>query len=331
MDDQFFSGVIGDPREDVKVQEGWKAEEIIAGDAPLVWKNKTATELTQYPIWNQYQSSACVAFSKARQISVEVLRLTGVWLDFSPASIYQLRANKPGLGMNISDANEIVNKNGATLEALMKSQNLTETQINAVKKTKVAKMISDAIGEAVLSYFYLPINIERIAQAIARKHAVSLLIYAEPDEYTDTPTIKYPNLTYDKATIRHEVTATDFYLHPKYGKCLWIDDSWGVGTGMGGHRNFTQDFLNKRCILADYMDVFDFEPGIGTRPKYVGTIISLQQCLRYEGLFPVGVDFVENIGPVTKKAIMDFQKKYGLEPTGTVGPLTKAKIQSLYP
>lgn len=331
MDNEFFSGVAGDPREDAAVRDGWKAEEVIAGDAPVEWKAKTTAELKQHPIWSQYQSGACVAFSKARQVSIEVFRLTGVWLDFSPASIYQLRKNKPGFGMYISDANDIVNKKGATLEALMRSQNLTEAQINSVKRTKVATMISGAIGEAVLSYLYLPNNIERIAQAIDRGHGVSMLIYAKPDEYTDTPKIKYPDLELKDAPIVHEIVATDFFVHPTYGKCLWIDDSWGVGTGMGGHRIFTEEFVTKRCVLADYLDAFDFEPGVSGKPSYDGTIISVQKCLKFEGFFPSTAVHVENFGPITKKGLGQFQAKYGLTVNNLLDIPTVDKLSDLYP
>lgn len=326
------TGVLGDPRTDPRVVNGWGIGEVMAGSAPLDWRPKAVQELKQFPIWNQDGSSACVAFAKAKQLSIAMFVRTGVWIDFSPASIYQLRTNAPSLGMNIGDANDIVNKRGATLEALMRSQDLTEAQINAVKRTKVADMFAKAIAEAVVSYLYVPVDIDKVAQAIEASYAVSLLVFANFDEYNGTPTILHPGLTYADAQIKHEVDAVDYYLHPTEGKCLWIEDSWGVGTGQGGRRNFTATFLSQRCILADALGVFDFEGGQDQRPKYDGSIISLQKCLRYEGFFPLGVDYTENFGPITRAGVVKFQLKYGLSPAlGNVGPLTTAKLYQLYP
>jgi hypothetical protein len=325
------TGVLGDPRTDPRVINGWRAEELLPAGS-VSWKPKTPDQLKHYAIWNQDGSSACVAFSKAKQLSIEVFRLTGVWLDFSPASVYQLRHNAPGLGMEIADANEIVNKRGAALEALMKSQMLSESQIMAVRRSKVADLFAAAIAEAVVSYVYVDVALNPIAARLEEGRSVSLLLFANFDEYAKDPVIKHPSLRYEDAEIRHEVVAVDYYVHPTLGKSLYIEDSWGLGGGIGGRRSFSEDFLSKRVILADCFAVFDFEGGVGQRPKYDGTIISLQKCLRFEGLFPTDVPLAESYGPVTKEAVRKFQVKYGISPAaGTFGPVTKAKITSLYP
>lgn len=315
--DGLFSGVIDDPREDARIQRGFQAEEVIAGDDLVTWKPKATESLKKFPIWSQAQSSACVAFAKAKQITIEVYRLTGVWIDISPASIYQLRFNRPGLGMNIADANEIVNKKGATLEALMKSQNLSEREINSVKRTRVADLFAKAIAEAVMSYLYLPITMDGIARVLEQSHAVSLLIFAKSEEYGDTPQILDSNLTYAIAPIRHEVVAVDYYLHPIYGKCLWIEDSWGVGTGQGGRRNFTEEFLTKRCILADYLDVFEFDPEeekptvVITKDLRLGTkdseVTKLQDYLKATGDFPANQPSSGLYGAITARAVLQWQ------------------------
>jgi hypothetical protein len=325
---EFFTGVLGDPREDPKVQNGYSISSILPASAPLNWQRR---QPKSYPVWNQASSSACVAFSKAKQVSLKVFHLTGVWIDFSPAFIYQLRANKPAGGMNISDANDIVSKQGTTLEALMKSQNLTEAQINAVPRTLVANLMAKAIAEAVVSYFYIPINIDRIAQAVENKSEVSLLIYAQGDEYSRLrPVILNPNLKYGEAWIRHEIVVTDYILDEQGNKILVCDDSAHFG-GLA-KREITEDFLNKRCILADAIDVFTFNPETGDKPKYDGSIISVQKCMKYEGLMAQEVVEVEFFGKLTQRAIMAFQRKYGLHKTGVpnIGPATQAKLRELY-
>ena len=332
--DELFTGVIGDPREDSRVKNGWSINEVVAESAPFTWVKKGISEVVTYPVWNQAGTSACVAFSKAKQVSIRIFQMTGVWIDFSPASIYQLRANKPQGGMYIPDANEIVNKSGVTLEALMKSQNLTEAQINIVRRSRVADLFGKAIAEAVVRYLYVPIDIDKIAQTIEAQKVVSLLIFADYDEYARMiPVVLNPNLIYEQAPIRHEVVGVDYFLDANGVKRIYINDSAHFG-GLAV-RELTEDFIKHRCILADALDVFTFDPEDSSVPKptYDGSIISLQKCLRYEGLFPANIAFTENFGPVTKEAVNKFQVKYGLHPTGTgtVGPLTKAKLIQLYP
>lgn len=324
-----FTGVIGDPREDDRVINGFSVDTILPSAAAFNWI--PGKKLVSYPVWDQAGTSACVAFSKAKQLSIKIFNLTGVWIDFSPASIYQLRVNAPALGMGIPDANSIVNNHGASLEALMKSQNLTEAQIMAVKRSKVADLFAKAIAEAVVSYFYFPVvDIDRIAQAIQAGKAVSLLIFATSHEYSRlTPVIENPDLIYALAPVRHEIVAVDYFLSDDGVKTLHCNDSAHfAGLAL---RNITEDFLLKRCILADCLDVFTFDPGTGDKPTYDESIISLQKCLRFEGLFPVEIGFVESYGPITKKAVIDFQKKYNIPSTGIVGDMTKGQLKTLYP
>lgn len=326
------TGVVGDPRQDPKVQSGWDASELAASAPAPVWRQKTSQELRAYEIWNQDGSSACVAFSKAKQLSIEIKRLTGEWLPTSPASIYQLRSNRPGLGMILSDANDIVNKRGATLECLMRSQNLTEAQIDAVPRTKVADLIGSALGEAVVSYMYPGVDIEKVAQQLEAGKSVSLMLFADFDEYGDTPTVLKPALTWAQAQIRHEVVAVDYFLHPALGKCLLIEDSWGVGHGLGGRRTFTKDFFDRRVIITDFLATFSFDGGAGVKPRFDESVVSWQRCLQWEGLFPADVEPVEVFGPLTRAGTAKFQVRYGISPAaGNLGPITRAKARELYP
>lgn len=340
-----FTGVIDDPTLDPRVIDGWSIDEVLAASSPVNWRNKTQSELVNYPVWNQGQSSACVAFSKAKQISIKVLELTGVWIDFSPSSIYQLRANKPGLGMSIPDANDIVNKTGACLEALMKSQNLTEEQINTVRRTRVADLLSKAIAEAVVRYLYIPIDIDRIAQTIEDKRAVSLLIFATYDEYSRmVPIIINKNLKYEDAAVRHEVVGVDYFIDANGVKRIYVNDSAHFG-GIPV-RELTKEFIEKRCILADAIDVFTFDPE-DEKPQYVFSkdlqlgsvdpdVVALQNILKFEQVFPSNTDSTGYYGPITEDAVGKFQLKHGVVTSsnsqgyGRVGPLTRNRLNLLY-
>jgi len=334
MENELFTGVLGDPRTDARVINGFQIGEILPEAAVINWRKKGISEVVKYPVWDQAGSSACVAFSKAKQVSIRIYQMTGVWIDFSPASIYQLRANKPGGGMNIADANEIVNKTGVTLEALMKSQGLSEAEINAVRRSKVADLFGKAIAEAVVRYLYIPIDIDRIAQTIEAQKVVSLLIYGNYDEYSRMiPVVIDPSLTYANAPIKHEVVGVDYFLDGNGMKRIYINDSAHFG-GLPV-RELTQDFISRRCILADALDVFTFDPDVvAEKPHYItGNTVSLQDSLKHYGTFPSNQPSTGVFGPITRKAVSDFQVREGLHPTGTgaVGPLTDARLKVLYP
>lgn len=345
----LFTGIIDDPRKDTRVQEGHQIGEVLAESAPFNWVQKDISQVVSYPVWDQAGTSACVAFSKAKQISIMIFSLTGVWIDFSPASIYQLRANKPAGGMSIPDANNIVNTTGVTLEALMKSQNLTEDQINTVKRSKVASLFAIAIAEAVVRYLYVPVDIDRIAQTIESKKGVSLLIWANYDEYARmVPVVIDPNLTYENAPIRHEVVGVDYFLDAGGVKRIYVNDSAHFG-GLAV-RELTSGFLAKRCILADALDVFTFDPETSNKPHYTFNrdlkfspittpgdpdVVALQDILKWEQLFPSNQASTGYYGALTAKAVLDFRTKYGIssasDPLGrSVGPLTRAKLNSVY-
>lgn len=346
---ELFTGVVDDPTVDPRVINGHQIGEVLAESSPLNWVKKDISQVVQYPVWNQASTNACVAFSKAKQISIMIFSLTGVWIDFSPASIYQLRANKPQAGMLIPNANEIVNTTGVTLEALMKSQNLTEQQIETVKRSKVASLFAIAIAEAVVRYLYVPVDIDRIAQTIEAKKGVSLLIYATYDEYARmVPVVLNPNLAYADAPIRHEVVGVDYFLDPNGVKRIYINDSAHFG-GLAV-RELTEDFLLKRCILADALDVFTFDPEVTNKPHYTFNrdllfsptptpndpdVVALQDILKWEQLFPSNVASSGYYGALTAKAVLEFRTKYNIssvsDPLGrSVGPLTRAKLNQLY-
>lgn len=347
MENQYFTGVLDDIRPAEARKKDWSIDEVLAGDAPMNWREKQESEIAKWPAWDQAGTSACVAFSKARQLSIRIFKETGVWIDFSPASIYQLRANRPGLGMMISDANDIVNSRGATLEALMKSQGLTEEQIMAVKRSKVADLIARAIAEAVVSYLYVAVDIDRIAQTIESGKAVSLLTFAAYDEYSRKEPMVMGQLTYEDAPIRHEIVAVDYFLAGGVKK-LRINDS--AHFGGFAERDFTADWLKNRVILADAMDLFSFEGSKEIRPKFrfeanlwQGMPVNedtknLQNMLKWEQSFPANQDSTGYYGPITAKAVLDWQLKNKVAPEeelkrlgGTkFGPASRAVANQKY-
>lgn len=69
-----------------------------------------------------------------------------------------------------------------------------------------------------------------------------------------------------------------------------------------------------------------------TQDMYRGTqgseVVALQRALHAEGLF--AGEATGNFYDVTREAVIAFQIKYGINPTGYVGSETRAKLNALY-
>lgn len=356
---EFFTGVLDDPRSVEERAKDWQASEILASAGEVEWVFKAETDRKRYPIWNQNGTGACVAFSFCKAIAIEVFRITGVWVDLSPAFFYQLRADKTSAGMNINNACEIAINYASTLEALMPSQNLTEVQINSVKRTRLAEEIAKAMATAVEGYLYLPKDMDAIARIIDQGKGVPILTFFNFDEWTEVPTVKYPDLTYYNAQGRHEVIITDRFKHPELGRVFEIEDSWGVGHGQGGRRLVTEDWFYKRVLTANYFDKFNLDGAQVSKPKYRFTkfmdyqegynpatdyktlypdVVALQNILKYEGLFPIDKPSTGFYGNITRTGVKSFQKKYRIASDAVIEQYegkhahqgTIAKLNELY-
>ncbi|MFZ2152297.1 MAG: peptidoglycan-binding domain-containing protein [Minisyncoccia bacterium] len=159
------------------------------------------------------------------------------------------------------------------------------------------------------------------------------------------------------------IDKTNLPEHPEaWGKkALIMDESWNKSAGLDGQRVITEDFFKVRNFFAAYPVNFVFEDGQNipdaTKPIFTFTkqlsfipwdmiknrpvdivknqyqkeeTIQLQNVLKYEGLFAKNIDSTGYFGAVTKKAVMDFQMKYGIEVVGEVGPKTRLKLNKLY-
>ena len=326
----FQSGARVDTRTPEQKANDFQFSEIVASANPVIWIEKTPTMWRKFPIFNQDGSGSCVAQTQAKELGILRWLKDGTYVHFSATDIYQRRTNKPGAGMAAVDARQIATE-GVTLEILSPSQNMTDSQMDSA----VIEDYKHQVGAVFSVPNYVEVlagDVETIASIIqTTKKGVMVWFYFELPEWTEKPTITNTTLgVASPSALRHSVTAVDFTLY-QGKKALIIEDSWGTSFGVAGQRIITEEFFKKRNWYASYLLTFKFESG-GVKPKYDGvTIISLQKCLRYEGFFPSNVDFVENFGPVTKKALIEFQKKYGIDPQGVLGPITKAKLKQLFP
>lgn len=341
----FQSGAVVDPRTPEEKARDYKFEEIVASATPVKWEEKPQSKWRKFPIFNQDGSGSCVAQTQAKELGIMRYLKDGYYVHFSATDIYQQRSNKPSSGMIGVDARKILKDSGATLEVLTPSQNMTDAQMDAV----VVEPYKRDVGKVfkVPNYVELPLrDIETIASTIqVTGKGVMVWFYFKIDEWTEKPTIKYPNLTVQEGE-RHSVCAVDFTL-VNGKKCLIIEDSWGSSFGMAGQRIITEDFFKVRNWFANYLTNFAFDGSANPdAPHYIFSkdlvfgmtdpdVVGLQNVLKYEGFFPSNAQSTGYFGAITKEGVQKFQIKYSIASASTpgygrVGPLTRNKLNELY-
>lgn len=331
--DEFHLGANLDTRPPAQAHaEDIHADEIIASVANVEWKEIAPAAIRVFGEQNQNQKSDCVAESrrKIKRILFKVNR--GIDLDFSSVAFYRKRSNYPAEGMIAADAISLDMNRGMTLDKLVPSDIITsEAKANELMpeayNDDIAKIFAVQGGEVIFN----PGDLETVAGTIQlSRKGIMLWFYFTAQEWSqEVPTVM-DNLfgPRDPLSLNHSVVGIEPALY-KGRKGIWIDDSALFG---GLSRRFiTEDFYRKRNWYASYPLAFKFEPSAVAKPSYTGTIKSLQDCLKAEGVFPTNIDSTGVFGPVTTQAVKDFQKKYGLEQVGTVGQLTGAKLRALYP
>ncbi len=324
-------GVLLDTRSEEEKKLDYHFAEIVSAIEPVVWVEKSQDKWRKFPIFSQNGSGSCVAQTLRKLYGVYIWSKTGYYVDISASHIYQRRVGRPAAGMGGTDAFSIGQK-GTTLELFAPSENMSDAQMDNVNVLP----FMEKIGETFKLGAYVtvsPTDIDTVASIIQKTgKAVMVWFYFTYPEWQNTPTVLNPNLDLNNpTTLRHSVAAVDFAL-VNGKKCLIIDDSWGLQYALNGQRVITEDFFIARNFFAAHFQNFAFEQ-IDVKPKYTETIISLQDCLKAEGLFPSNISSTGFFGPITIKAVNAFQVKYGIDVVGTstVGPKTKAKLHILYP
>jgi hypothetical protein len=341
----FNSGVLLDERSDKEKLKDYKIEELVSSIAPVSWVEKLESSWRKFPIFNQDGSGSCVAQTMAKLMGILYWLKNGVYVHFSATHIFKRRINKPSSGMGGVDVFSIAQK-GVTLEVLVPSQNMNDSQMD----NTVIEKYKEEVGSVfkIGKYIMLPIkDIETVASVIQTTgKGVMLWFYFDINEWNKVPKIINPNL--DKSalkTCRHSLTGVDFTLY-EGKKSIIIEDSWGFWSGFSGQRVINEDFFKERNFFAAYPMNFVFEEATITKPKHYflidlqfsqtsDEIKMLQDILKYEGLFPTNADSTGYYGSVTKKAVQNFQLKYGIVKEtdagyGRVGPKTRAKLNVLY-
>ena len=117
-----------------------------------------------------------------------------------------------------------------------------------------------------------------------------------------------------------------------------LSNTWGNTWCLYGDANVNFDNYKMREAWIPYFDSSITNQTNQTKIKFTSYLTlgsqgaevkQLQEYLQSESLFPSGMICTGFYGKVTKLAVNNFQIKYGIQMTGTVGPVTRAKLNSL--
>lgn len=344
----LFPGALEDTRTPEEKAKDWKANEV-ATFGPVNWVEKRFEDIKTFPVRNQDGSGSCVAATSSLMLGIENYLEEEKYIEFSFKDIYDRRSNKPSAGMIGVDALNILRDYGATLNALMPSDNQSEAEIADVNREESDEQIAHIFRSK--NYVQLPFDIEKIAWTIesGRKNGVGKPImtwYAFPlNEWNAVPTVTSGN----ENIVRHSVTAVDYGILNGV-KGLFTQDSWGLHSStVNGLRFISENYIRNRMIFCAYnIDLSNnWRDGIPTvpKPKYTFTknlaygmmndpdVKALQGILAYEGFFSSNPEHqTGNYFEITARAVEKFQIKYKISPTApnNVGPKTLEALRIHY-
>lgn len=324
----FHSGALPDDVSEEEKAKRYDQSEVVATVGPVSWIKKK--NYRSFPVRKQDGSGSCVMQSLEKERGIVAQNKYGEFVIFSANPSYQLRANPGTSGSNFDDLVKATNY-GGILEVLSPSQSLTDIQMMAVPKGKYFDDMAKIFGAKRIT---MANDIDVIASTIENTgKGVGITIRFGKGEWFYNQEVK-ELLPPDQWIWGHRVCAVDYTLNEAGVKCLVIEDS-ACEDGFP-QRLVPESFLLHRSNWKpNYMMNFKTYAEldiIPEKPHFDGSIISAQKCFKYEGFFPANVSEIENWGPVTIKACVGFQQKYGIEPAlGNLGPITRGKLLELYP
>ena len=285
MEKEIYQGACLDTRSQEEKDKDFHFAEIVASADVVDWKVKPRNNWRKFPIFDQDGSGSCVAQTMAKLLGIMYWLLNGVYVHFSATHIYQRRANKPQAGMGGDDVFKIAGE-GTTLEELVPSQGMTDSQMDGVMIPDYKKKVGE-VFKISKNWVNLPIkNIDAVASVIQRTgKGVMAWCFWNYDEYGPVPKVLRELDLYNANTSRHSTAQVDFSLIdqtnlPEFPevwgkKALIMDESWSKTYGLNGQRVLTEDFFKVRNFYTAYPMNFIFEVGGDeldpNKPKFIFT------------------------------------------------------------
>lgn len=324
-------GALHDTRRPAEKEKDFLWLETVASAVPVQWVEKSPSQWRSFSLRNQDGSSSCVAQSIAKLAEISYYLKSGEKVPFS-ASFYRLRSNYPGGGMIGVNAFDIWRDFGITGEKVIPSQNLNESQMNAMvfdafdKDTAIAFKIDNFVQFTPKQQF------DDIASTIQKTgKGVMVWFLFDNSEWTDIPYLS----PYSRQSAHHSVVAVDAVVYQ--GKqYLVIEDSWGNFNKWQGRRLISREFYEARNTFGAYPMDFKFIAQVApVKPKVAferdlkfsptffvdEDVKKLQDILKSEGFFPTNIASTGYYGAVTARAVLSWQKKYRIAPLAELDSL----------
>jgi len=324
----FQSGALPDDVSEEEKAKRYDQKEVVATVGPISWIKKN--NYRSFPVRKQNGSGSCVMQSLEKERGIIAQSKYDEFVCFSANPGYQLRTN-PGISGSTFDDLVKATNYGGILESLSPSQSLTDVQMMSVPTKKYFNDMAKVFGAKRIT---MDNDIDVIASTIENTgKGVGITIRFGKGEWFYNQKVK-ELLPPDQWIWGHRVCAVDYTLDEEGNKCLVIEDS-ACEDGFP-QRLVSESFLLNRSnwkpnYIMNFKSYVELDV-VPEKPHFDGSIISAQKCFKYENFFPVNVPEIENWGPITRKACVEFQKKYGITPTlGNFGSITKAKLLELYP
>ena len=288
--------------------------------APFDWTKPLIRNYTQ-PVKNQFGAGMCGGELLSQLLAIYRTVILGLpYQELSEISIYSPRCIKGG-GMYLSDLILCANFGGATLFSEVPTPtNCTEAQAeNTGWETDT--LLRECASRTVLDVLSVSIDIDSIAQAIRDYGAVGFLLGGSNNGTWDSV---YPQPPLAGATPEwfHFMCSTPNIPVPVGVKNVPVFQSWGSQVGNNGVQSFGENYINSGFIydcftVTKHLFNTDLKFGmVSDEVKYLHIKLGIPQTTFGFGVF----------GPKTLSAVQAYQTANGIQATGYVGVLTRARL-----
>lgn len=226
-----------------------------------------------------------------------------------------------------------LSKSGACKFDLMPNDTNVSVAEYTNPTTITPEMDVDALNHRTGPYaFTFSPTVEQLKQAIFTHKAVILLIRIGKEFWTD----KNGNFSYaekDLLPLRSTEPITSGHFITAFGydeNFIYFYNHWDKTWGKSGVGYFGADYMSRIVEMGTAVDFGIFEFTQTLRFGMSGTDVGmLQKTLKTEGFFPANISITSYFGPITQKAVKDFQVKNGLVVDGVVGSNTNKALNNL--